>query len=110
MSGRVFSSLLFLTCAVSAARAENDRLLLNGFMCVKPFYSVDCVDLAATYMTNASISSCQQELTRYVAATVDYRECLQRQISDAIHQANDVLERFRCVSEPKTCRGETKER
>jgi len=59
-------------------------------MCVQPF-SPACVDQPATYQKAEKVSACQRELDAYAAATAAYRDCLQRQIADAVRQANDVL-------------------
>jgi cell division septation protein DedD len=57
------------------------------------------VDQPATYQKAEKVSACQRELDAYAAAIAAYRDCLERQISSAVRQTNDVLDRFRCLSQ-----------
>ena len=96
----------FLSLAVAPALvttcAGKGGVSLGGFMCVQPF-SPACVDQPATYQKAEKVSACQRELDGYAVATAAYRDCLQRQIADAVRQANDVLDRFHCQSRGDPC-------
>ncbi|MFZ1964962.1 MAG: hypothetical protein WAU78_16125 [Roseiarcus sp.] len=71
-------------------------------MCVRPFPPA-CADQPATYKKAENVSACQREIDGLAAATAAYRDCLQRQIADAVRQANDVLDRFHCQSRGDPC-------
>lgn len=71
--------------------------LLGGFICAVPFVP-DCVDHPSTYQNAESEAACQSDLDRYAAMTAAYRDCLERQVAVAMRRANDVLDRFRCLS------------
>jgi hypothetical protein len=85
------------------AHADGVEESLGGFLCARPF-APDCAAQSGTYRSPRSIAGCQVEVEHFVAASVAYRDCLQRQISSAMRNANDVLDRFRCQSQPaKPC-------
>jgi hypothetical protein len=88
---------LAVASALDAACAGDGGVSLGGFMCVRPF-SPACADQPATYQRPEKVSACQREIDGFVVATAAYRDCLQRQIADAVRQANDVLDRFHCLS------------
>ena len=71
--------------------------LLGGFICGPPFVP-DCADQPATYQKPEDMAACQRDLDRYAAMTAAYRDCLERQIAVAVRHANDVLDRFHCLS------------
>ena len=81
--------------ALGAACADDASL--GGFICARPFVP-HCADQLATYQNAQNVSACQRELDQYAVATTAYRDCLERQIASAMRQANDVLDRFRCLS------------
>jgi hypothetical protein len=95
---RAFFLSLAVALALDAACAGEGGVSLGGFMCVQPF-SPACVDQPATYQKAEKVSACQRELDGYAAATAAYRDCLERQISSAMRQTNDVLDRFHCLSQ-----------
>lgn len=71
-------------------------------MCVRPL-APSCAARAETYQSSASIEACRSEVDRFAAATAAYRGCLEGQIAIAVRAANDVLDRFRCLSRSATC-------
>jgi hypothetical protein len=73
--------------------------LQGGFICAPPFVP-NCADTPVTYQTAEGVAACQSELDRYAAMTAAYRDCLERQIALAVRHANDVLDRFHCLSRP----------
>ena len=89
-------SLAFML-AHEAAFAGDDDASLGGFICARPFVPA-CADQPATYQKAEDVSACQRELDQYAVATAVYRDCLERQIAGAVRQANDVLDRFHCLS------------
>jgi len=95
---RAFFLSLAIAPALDTTCAGKGGVSLGGFMCVQPF-SPACVDQPATYQKEEKVSACQRELDVYAAATAAYRDCLERQISNAVRQANDVLDRFHCLSQ-----------
>jgi hypothetical protein len=95
---RAFFLSLAVAPALDTACAGEGVVSLGGFMCVQPF-SPACVDQPATYQKAEKVSACQRALDGYAAATAAYRDCLERQISNAVRQANDVLDRFHCLSQ-----------
>jgi len=99
MSALSRASLLSLAFALSleAAFADESGFSLGGFICARPF-PPPCADQPATYQKAEDVSACQRELDRFVGETAAYRDCLERQIAGAIRQANDLLDRFRCLS------------
>jgi len=101
LSRAFFLSLAF-GLALGPACAGDDGVSLGGFMCVRPF-SPSCADQLDTYRKKENASACQLELDRFAAATIAYRECLERQISSAVRHANEVIDRFRCLSEGVSC-------
>ena len=85
------------------ARADGPEASLGGFLCARPF-APDCAAQPTTYRSPLSIASCQIDVEHFIAASIAYRDCLQRQIAGAMRNANDVLDRFRCESQPaKPC-------
>ena len=95
---RAFFLCLAFALALDAACAGDGGVSLGGFMCVRPF-SPACADQPATYQRPEKVSACQREIDGFVAATAAYRDCLERQIAGAVRQANDILDRFRCLSQ-----------
>ena len=93
---RALALSLVFTLAPAAAFAGG--ALLGGFICAHPFIP-DCPDTPATYQNAESVAACQRELDRYAAMTAAYRDCLERQIAVAVRHANDVLDRFHCLSQ-----------
>lgn len=81
---------------MSAADAD---LSLGGFICVRPL-SPTCADEPETLTTTQALSACQSELDRFALATTAYRDCMERQIGSAMRHANEVIDRFRCLSQP----------
>jgi hypothetical protein len=94
---RAFFLSLAFALALDTARAGDGGVTLGGFMCVRPFPPA-CVDQPATYKKAENVSACQREIDGLVVATAAYRDCLQRQIAGAVRQANDVVDRFHCLS------------
>jgi len=92
---RAFVICLAFRLALGVACADDASL--GGFICARPFVPA-CADLSATYQNAQNVSACQRDLDRYAAASAAYRDCLERQIASAMRQANDVLDRFRCLS------------
>jgi hypothetical protein len=99
---RAFFLCLAVASALDAACAGDGGVSLGGFMCARPF-SPACADQPATYQRPEKVSACQREIDGFVVATAAYRDCLQRQIADAVRQANDVLDRFHCLSRGDSC-------
>jgi len=99
---RAFFLCLAFALALDAACAGDGGVSLGGFMCVRPF-SPACADQPATYQRPEKVSACQREIDGFVAATAAYRDCLERQISSAVRQTNDVLDHFRCLSRGDSC-------
>ncbi len=97
LSRAFFLSLAF-TLALDTACAGEGGVSLGGFICVRPF-SPACADQPDTFQAKEKLSACQRELDGFAAATAAYRDCLQRQISSAVRQANDILDRFHCLSQ-----------
>lgn len=99
----MISRALFLSFAVALAHdsacAEDRVVSLGGFICVRPFAPA-CADQPDTFRTDEKLSACRLEIERFVGATATYRDCLQHQISIAVRAANDVLDQFRCQSQP----------
>ena len=91
-----FALSLALMLAPEAAFA-GDGALLGGFICAPPFIP-DCANQPSTYQKVEDVAACQRELDRYAAMTAAYRDCLERRIAVALREANDVLDRFRCLS------------
>ncbi len=89
-------SLAFMP-ALGAAFAGDDDAVLGGFICARPFVPA-CADQPATYQKADELAACQRDLDRYAVATAAYRDCLERQIAFAVRQANDILDRFHCLS------------
>ncbi len=105
MSGFSRALALFIALALTrgAARAEDVELSLGGFLCARPFAPA-CAEAPETFRSPEAVAACQGEMERFVAATMAYRDCLERQIAGAMHQANDMIDRFRCRSQPaKPC-------
>ena len=98
MSARplVFVLALAFTLAPAAAFAGGGALL-SGFICAPPFVP-DCVDQPSTDQRAEDVAVCQRDLDRYAVMTAAYRDCLERQIAAAVRQANDILDRFHCLS------------
>jgi hypothetical protein len=94
---RALALFLAFALALDAAFADDGAASLGGFICARPFAPA-CADQPATYQKPEDVSACQRELDRYALATAAYRDCLERQIATAVRQANDVLDRFRCLS------------
>jgi hypothetical protein len=94
---RALAFCLASALATGAAFAGDGGVSLGGFICARPFAPV-CADQPDTYRKTEDISACQRDLDRFAAATAAYRDCLERQIAVAVRQANDVLDRFRCLS------------
>ncbi len=94
--------VLFVTAvALDTARAGDSDVSLGGFICVRPFAPA-CANQRDTYQKTEDISACRRELDRFSAATAAYRDCLERQIGAAVRQANDALDRFRCLSQRRS--------
>jgi hypothetical protein len=100
MSAPPRALLIFLVfvLALGPAVASDSGVSLSGFICARPF-APPCADAPATYKNAGDLAACQRELDRYAAWTAAYRDCLERQIAGAIRQANDVLDRFHCLSQ-----------
>jgi hypothetical protein len=100
MSAPPRAIVLSFACALAfdSAFAGDDGVSLGGFICARPFAPA-CADQPATYQKAEDVSACQRELDRYAVATAAYRDCLERQIAGAVRQANDILDRFRCLSQ-----------
>jgi hypothetical protein len=92
--------VILLACALAldAALAQDGGASLGGFICARPFAPA-CVDQVATYKKADDAAECQRELDRYAAMTAAYRDCLERQIALTVRQANDVLDRFHCLTQ-----------
>jgi hypothetical protein len=108
---RFFFFLAFAPALEAASAGAGDKSLLGsfvgdqalaGFMCARPF-APPCVDLPDTYRNKESVAACQAELDRFAAATVAYRDCLERQISRDVRHANDVLDHFHCLAQRPSC-------
>jgi hypothetical protein len=106
---RVFLASFFLTLAVAIASADDFDHAVGGFdFCVRPL-TPRCVDAPSTYRVASDVQKCQHELERFVVATTAYRDCLERQIASAMRPANDMIDRFRCLSERHgSCRAASK--
>jgi hypothetical protein len=89
---------LALTLAGEAAFAGDGVASLGGFICARPLVPA-CADAPATYQNAADLAACQRDLDRYAAWTAAYRDCLERQIASGVRQANEVLDRFHCLSQ-----------
>jgi hypothetical protein len=94
---RALALSLALFSASGAARAED--VSLGGFICARPL-SPACADQPETLRAAGAVSACKREVESYAAATGAYRDCLERQITLALRHANEVLDRFRCASQP----------
>lgn len=96
--------ILCVVCSVgpSSAFADEAEETLGGFMCVRPL-APSCAARAETYQSFDEIEACRSEVSWFVAATVAYRGCLEEKIAGAVRAANDVLDRFRCLSRGETC-------
>ena len=95
---RTFGLSVAFAFALAPARASDDGVTLGGFICVRPFAPA-CADIAGTYRTKEKVAACQNEIEQFAVAAVAYRDCLERQIGSALRQTNDVIDRFRCLSE-----------
>jgi hypothetical protein len=103
---RALVLFLALALALEPAFADDGAMSLSGFICARPFPPA-CVDAPATYQNAANLAACQRDLDRYAAWTAAYRDCLERQIASGLRQANDVLDRFHCLSQ-RNCPPATK--
>ncbi len=83
--------------APDAAFAGDGAGSLGGFICARPFVPA-CADQPATYQKAEDAAACQRDLDRYAAATAAYRDCLEREIAVTVRQANDILDRFHCLT------------
>jgi hypothetical protein len=93
---RPLAIVLAVMLALESALAD-DAASLGGFICARPFVPA-CADQPATYQKAEDVAACQRELDRYAVATAAYRDCLERQIAVTVRQANDMLDRFHCLS------------
>src|ERR1700744_332810 len=85
------------------ARADSAEASLGGFLCARPSAPA-CAAQPDTYRSPRSTANCQIEVGHFVAASIAYRDCLQRQIASAIRNANEVLEPSPSQSPPaKPC-------
>ena len=92
-----------LVLAAADARADGVDASLGGFLCARPF-APDCAIQPATYRSPLSVAGCQIDVEHFLDASIAYRDCLERQIASAMRNANEVLDRFRCQSQPaKPC-------
>jgi hypothetical protein len=99
---RAFFLFLAFALALDTACAGDGGVLLGEFTCVRPF-SPACADQPDAYQRPEKVSACQREIDGFVVATAAYRDCLERQISSAVRQTNDVLDRFHCLSRGESC-------
>jgi hypothetical protein len=98
MSALSRASFLSLAFALALDPAcAGDGATLGGFICAQPF-APPCADQPATYQEAETIAACQRDVDRFVVATAAYRDCLERQLTGTVRQANDVLDSFRCLS------------
>jgi hypothetical protein len=93
---RILVIALAFMLALDSAFAGGGAVL-GGFICAPPFIP-DCVDQPSTYQKAEDVAACQRDLDRYAVSTAAYRDCLERQIAVAVRQANDILDRFHCLS------------
>jgi hypothetical protein len=64
---------------------------------VKP----SCVEEDSTYTKPAARKACDGDVTRYIAATFNFRNCMAVQMENVIRDTNRLSERFKCKSEGK---------
>ena len=85
--------LLLLSSATLAGPLEAGR----GFgFCASPLLPPQCVNAAEVYGDDARVKNCQDEISRYVATVVAYRQCTARQADQLFLETNAVLDRFKC--------------
>ena len=85
--------LLFLSSAAFAGPLEAGR----GFgFCASPLLPPQCVNAVEVYGDDARVKNCQDEISRYVATIVAYRQCTARQADILFLETNAVLDRFKC--------------
>lgn len=100
-----FRAIVFVVAgAVGPVWAADDTAVgtLGGFICVRPF-SPACATRPETFKSPAAIGACQRDLEQFTAATYAYRDCMQAQLAQAIRAANEVIDRFRCLSQHVDC-------
>ncbi len=111
LSRLFFLSLAFTLALDTACAGAGDKSLLGGFggeeslggfICARPF-PPPCVDRPDTYRKAENVAACQVELDRFAAATAAYRDCMERQISNEVRHANDVLDHFHCLAQHLSC-------
>jgi len=92
-----------LTMSLSTTAAESEwRASLGGFLCAKPF-PPDCVSRPETFRSDQKVADCQAEVDRFAAMAGAYRDCLERQISQTMRDANAFIDRFRCLAKRAAC-------
>jgi hypothetical protein len=94
---RALAFSVALAVAPAATRADDGEATLGGFLCARPIPPACANDEA--FLSPRAIAQCQRDVEHFIAATADYRDCLQRQIAAAMRRANDVIDRFRCRSQ-----------
>jgi hypothetical protein len=90
---------IFAFLQINAAAAQEPMAGTLDF-CPRPVKPA-CVEDDATYTLPAARKACDDEVTRYVTATFNFRNCMAVQLENVIRDTNRLSERFKCKSEGK---------
>ena len=94
---------LWLSLSASALLSPEGGSL-GGFICAPP-YPPACARLLTSASRKADLDACQNEVDAYANGMRAYRDCLGRRMGEALHEANDLLDAYRCRTRAEHCPG-----
>lgn len=91
-AAQIFPIFLALADACVAGEAP------SGFNFCAPPLRPSCIDAPVAK------DACDAEVQAFIKTVFKYRECLDKETQRAVHEANDVLEAWKCRTGALTCR------
>lgn len=73
--------------------------LANAWVCQEPSKPV-CFTFE--FRTNSDFEYCKMQVKDYLEETQNYTKCLQKNINNAINEANEVIKQFNCKASGKS--------
>lgn len=95
---------IWLALSGSVLISPGEGGALGGYICAPP-YPPACAQTLTSASRKSDLADCQARMDAFAAGMRDYRDCLGRKMGDALREANELIDAYRCRTRGEHCPG-----
>ena len=95
---------IWLALSAAALVSPGEGGALGGYICAPPFPPA-CAHVLTSASRKSDLADCQSKLDDFTQGMRAYRDCLGRKMGEALREANELIDGFRCRTRADRCPG-----